>query len=36
MDFPPPMWSHPPWFYRVIAVCLIVLTFCVTDWFWRH
>ncbi len=21
-----PLYSHPPWFYRVIATCVIVLT----------
>jgi hypothetical protein len=25
-DLPPPLYTHPPWFYRVVAACLIVLT----------
>lgn len=36
MELPPPMWSHPPWFYRVVAGVLIVLCLCVLDWFSRH
>lgn len=36
MDLPPPMWSHPPWFYRVIAACLVVATLAIIDYCGRH
>ncbi len=35
MDFPPPMWSHPPWFYRVLALCIILATIAWLDYVYR-
>lgn len=35
-DWPPPMWAHPPWFYRVVAICVVILTIGVFDWLLRH
>lgn len=32
---PPPIWSHPPWFYKVIAVCVVLITIAVMDYVYR-
>jgi len=35
MDLPPPMWSHPPWFYRVVALCVVLVTLAILDYVYR-